>query len=73
MYLPLHCNVCVLTRLFAYSGQVLTHSVYSHNLPVMLQSWESLPAYRSLSDSPLGYHSNRELNPKMPTKKEKEE
>lgn len=38
MYLHLHCGVCVLTRLFAYSGQVLIHSVYSHNLPVMLQS-----------------------------------
>lgn len=45
---------------------MLIDSVYSHNLPVMLQSWASPPASRSLSDSPSGYHSNHEWSPKTP-------
>lgn len=36
--LPLYCCVCLLTQIFAHSGQVLKDSMYSHNLPVMLQS-----------------------------------
>lgn len=71
MCLPLYCGVCFLTQFFAYSSQVLIDSVYSHDLPVMLQSWASLPAYRFLSDSPLGYHSNHEKSPKMPAKRKK--
>lgn len=69
--LSLYRRVCCLTQIFAYSGQVLIDSVYSHNLPVLLQSWVSLLAYRSLSDSPWGYHSNPEWSPRMPANREK--
>lgn len=61
-----------ISQIFAYAVQVLIDSLYSHNLPVMLQSWVLLHAYHFLSDSPLGYHSNHEWSPRLPANKEKE-